>query len=230
MKPSFEILTGRTDGHVALHADGKSRLHRDALADFARLAAEAQKDGFELKVVSSFRDFAAQLRIWNEKTEGKRPLLDRMGAPLDPAKLSPDEIVTAILRWSALPGASRHHWGTDFDVVAGNVLPDGYQVQLTPQEITKGQVFEAFGAWLEDRLPFAGFYRPYAEERGGVSPEWWHLSYAPIAETYRRAYKLSTLRRSVEASDLRLKPIVEARLEEIFETYVDNVADPAPES
>ena len=38
------------------------------------------------------------------------------------------------MRWSAIPGSSRHHWGTDLDVYdAAAVTPD-YQVQLTPQE------------------------------------------------------------------------------------------------
>ncbi len=31
---------------------------------------------------------------------------------------SEQQKLSAILRWSALPGASRHHWGCDFDVFA----------------------------------------------------------------------------------------------------------------
>jgi LAS superfamily LD-carboxypeptidase LdcB len=227
LAPDFDILTGRTDRHVALLADGKSRLHAEALSDFARLSREAAAAGFQLRVVSSFRDFAGQLKIWNDKAEGKRALLDDEGKPLEYSKLSAEEIVFAILRWSALPGASRHHWGTDFDVVAANLIPEGYQVQLTPQEIAPGGPFETFGEWLGKTLPRFGFYRPYAEERGGVSPEWWHLSYSPLSEVFRRAYTKETLRRSVEASDLRLKEIVVSHLDDIFETYVDNVTDPA---
>ncbi len=226
VKPTFEILTGRTAAHVALAQDGSSRLHKEAFADYTRLATDAAHEGFQLRIVSSFRDFSTQLKIWNEKADGKRPLLDKDGEPLDHAKLSPDEIVTSILRWSALPGASRHHWGTDFDVVASNVIPDGYKVQLVPAEIEEGGVFEDFGIWLEDRLPYKGFYRPYAEDLGGVSPEWWHLSYFHVAKGFRKAYTLETLRRSVAASDMRLKSVVEGRLEEIFKTYTDNVAEP----
>lgn len=225
MKPSFEILTGRTASHVALAPDGKSRLHKDAIADFTRLAQDAKHEGFDLRIVSSYRDYSAQLRIWNEKADGKRPLLDKEGKALDHSKLSPDEIVTAILRWSALPGASRHHWGTDFDIAPANLGPKDYQVQLVPQEIEPGGVFEDFGVWLDDRLPFKGFYRPYAEDRGGVSPEWWHLSYAPVSKHYRKAFTVDMLRRSIAASDMRLKSVVEARADEIFKTYVDNVEE-----
>ncbi len=35
------------------------------------------------------------------------------------------ERVAAILVWSALPGASRHHWGTDCDVIDAAALPPG---------------------------------------------------------------------------------------------------------
>ncbi len=230
MKATFEILTGRTDTHVTLLADGKTRLHKDVLKDFARLEEKAAQDGFPLKVVSSFRDFATQLRIWNEKAEGKRQLLDDKGAPLEFAKLKPENVVSAILRWSALPGTSRHHWGTDFDVVCASAIPEGYQVQLTPAEVAPGGVFEDFGRWLDETLPYAGFYRPYAQELGGVSPEWWHLSYAPLAQAFRAAFTEAVLKKSVEQSDLRLKEIVTARLRNIFETYVDNVTDPPKES
>lgn len=226
MKPTFEILTGRTDAHIETLSDGKTRLHKKVLKDFRKLCEQAEQEGFPLKVVSSFRDYSTQLRIWNEKAEGKRPLLDAEGNPLEFSKLKPDDIVTAILRWSALPGASRHHWGTDFDVVCASAIPEGYEIQLTPAEAARGGVFREFAVWLEDTLPVAEFYRPYEEDRGGVAPEWWHLSYAPLAETYRDEFSPEILKRSIEESDLRLKDVVLRRLDDIYETYIDNVRSP----
>ncbi len=35
-----------------------------------------------------------------------------------------------------------------------------------------------------------GFYRPYAVDRGGVHPEPWHLSYAPLAQQALAAFSL----------------------------------------
>ena len=40
--------------------------------------------------------------------------------------------MVGILEWSALPGASRHHWGSEFDVFDLAALPEGYRVQLLP--------------------------------------------------------------------------------------------------
>lgn len=226
MKPSFEMLTGRTEAHVAVIPGSSLRLHKDVLAPFTKLQKLARKEGLELEVVSGFRGFEQQLKIWNEKAEGKRALLDERGEPLEFARLSPEQIVSAILRWSALPGASRHHWGTDFDIVAKNLVPDGYRVQLVPSEAAPGGVFEKLGEWLDDNLPAEGFYRPYAVDRGGVSPEWWHLSYAPLAQAFRRAFTIELFRKSVAAAELKLKTHVVAKLGDIFETYIDNVEEP----
>ena len=40
----------------------------------------------------------------------------------------------AILRWSAVPGASRHHWGTEIDFFDPDVLPAGKKLMLEPWE------------------------------------------------------------------------------------------------
>jgi LAS superfamily LD-carboxypeptidase LdcB len=40
----------------------------DALDPYLALKAAAARDGIELKIVSGFRDFDAQLRIWNMNT------------------------------------------------------------------------------------------------------------------------------------------------------------------
>ena len=74
------------------------------------------------------RDFDRQLLLpWNRKWRGERPLHDREGRLLDPARLDDAGRVQAILCWSAIPG-SRHHWGTDVDVIDAAAMPPGYQV------------------------------------------------------------------------------------------------------
>jgi LAS superfamily LD-carboxypeptidase LdcB len=105
-------LTGRAATHVAEAAGLAATLHpRTATAALA-LREAAAADGIDLTIVSSFRDFARQEAIWNAKYRGERPLLDRQERELDAARLDVRERVDAILLWSALPGASRHHWGT----------------------------------------------------------------------------------------------------------------------
>ena len=68
---------------------------------------------------------------------GTRPILDDHGEAKNPRDLTPSELLESILRWSALPGFSRHHWGTDFDIYDKSTLPHGYQVQLVPEEYQK---------------------------------------------------------------------------------------------
>jgi hypothetical protein len=51
------------------------------------------------------------------------PLLDAHNQPLDALQLGETERLHAILHWSALPGTSRHHWGTDLDIYDPTACP-----------------------------------------------------------------------------------------------------------
>src|SRR4051794_40200825 len=119
-------LTGRVRTHVVQRDDLRAALHPEALDAFCDMKADAARGGIEIAIVSSFRDFAAQQRIWDLKYRGERPLYDANGNVRDHASLSEDELVDAILCWSALPGASRHHWGTELDVVDAAAMPESY--------------------------------------------------------------------------------------------------------
>ena len=98
-------------------------LHQSIVEDFLNLQLAAKGAGFKLEIASSFRSFERQLKIWNTKAKGERDLLSPLGEKLDSTKLSPMEVLFAILRWSAIPGFSRHHWGTDLDIYDQNGLP-----------------------------------------------------------------------------------------------------------
>src|SRR5690606_24944631 len=127
-------LTGRARSHVQENPDLGCVIHRDAGAALRGLRAAARADGIELEIVSAFRPFERQLTIWNEKYLGIRPLLDRHGNPLDASRLDERARVEAILVWSALPGASRHHWGTDIDVIDRSAVEASYRPRLTRSE------------------------------------------------------------------------------------------------
>ena len=87
---------------------------------------------FNLQPASSFRDFERQQLIWNGKFSGERKVHDDAGNPLDLALLDDWQKAQAILRWSALPGGSRHHWGTEIDIFDPDLLPQGQSLQLEP--------------------------------------------------------------------------------------------------
>src|SRR5262249_52799990 len=122
-------LTGRTRGHVRDWQELQCSLHPETARAFVALSAAAREAGLGPAAASGFRDFDRQRAIWNDKYAGRRPLLDRSGLPLDPRVMTDPEIVEAILHWSALPGASRHHWGTEIDVIDRAALPPGQEPQ-----------------------------------------------------------------------------------------------------
>src|SRR5690242_1793144 len=174
-------LTGRTRTHIEQLDHPRVALHRDAVAPFLALRAAAAEAGIDLTPYSAFRDFAAQVEIWNRKFRGERPLYDRDGNVRDHASLSEAQIVEAILVWSAVPGASRHHWGSEIDVFDAAAMPEGYRVNLLPEEYAAGGVFARLAGWLDDNLQRFEFFRPYDRDRGGVYPEPWHISYRPVS-------------------------------------------------
>ncbi|MCU0869921.1 MAG: M15 family metallopeptidase [Burkholderiales bacterium] len=195
-------LTGRSRDHVVSIDPPRAVVHRDTAAALRAMHAAARADGFELRVASGFRDFDRQAAIWNAKWRGERVLLDPVGVPLDAAALSPHQRVDAILDWSALPGASRHHWGSEVDLFDAAALPEGAVPDLVPAEFTAGGPFAPLFAWLVEHAATFGFFRPYATDRGGVRPEPWHWSHAPVA-----AQALAALDATLLADALRAAPI-----------------------
>jgi LAS superfamily LD-carboxypeptidase LdcB len=222
------LLVGQTEAHLCSPADVEhfgARLHVDVAAAFIELRSTAWAAGFELAVLSGFRSFEQQLSIWNRKATGALVVLDNHARPLDIASLSEEELVFSILRWSALPGASRHHWGTDLDVYDLAAKPEGYEVELMPEEVNPGGMFGPFHEWLDARIASGrafGFYRPYDIDRRGVAPERWHVSYAPLSSLYARMLTPDVLREVIEPADMRLKDVVLGRLPVIFDRFVAN--------
>lgn len=216
-----DIITGKTQQHLILDEESNLLVHQEAYASLKTMREEAASAGFSLKVASAFRSFDQQLKIWNAKAQGLRPLLDSNGIVLDYNTLSPTEIVYAILRWSALPGASRHHWGSDIDVYDSSRIPEGYKVQLVPQESAPGGVFADFHLWLDDNLKYFNFFRPYAHDLGGIAPEKWHLSYAPVSNQYQQALTYELLEETITSADIELKPFILKELPEIYQRFVN---------
>jgi LAS superfamily LD-carboxypeptidase LdcB len=219
-------LTGRSDSHVRAVPELACTLEHGTVASVVSMVAAARADGIELAVVSSYRDFERQVGIWNAKFRGERPLLDRAGLPMDPGTLDDDARVDAILLWSALPGASRHHWGTDIDVVDRAAVPPDYQPQLTQAEFGPSGPFARLNGWLGQNMRRFGFFRPYSTDRGGVQPEPWHLSFAPVASRALAGLSREVLADAVFGSRMLGRERVLARLPELYERYVRVIDQP----
>ena len=213
-------LTGRARTHIIDLEQLRCALHFAVVASLLAMRDAAARNGIDLVPVSSFRDFDRQVGLWNRKWRGERPLYDRSGRLLDHAKLREPELVDAILCWSAVPGGSRHHWGTDIDVIDAAAMPPGYQVQLMPAEYARGGVFSRLTSWLDDNMYQFGFHRPYGLDRGGAAVEPWHLSYGPVAGTAIEALTLPVLKRAIADSEIEGRDYVLERLPEIYTRFI----------
>lgn len=229
--PEFRVtdalLTGRDESTLVMTDEGH-RLQAQAAAAFKALQSDAAAAGFELAIASSYRSFERQCLIWNGKACGERTVHDDAGVTLILADMLPEQQLQAILRFSALPGTSRHHWGTDIDIYDASAMPPGYALQLSPAEVAAGGMFDDLHCWLDQRMT-AGeshdFYRPYVVDTGGVSPERWHLSYAPLASLCEPGPSAMALRSAWDNLDksgqgLALRDAVDAGLEALLERYV----------
>ena len=193
---------------------------RAIVGDLNKLTDACREAGFELRIESAYRPFEKKLSIWNRKARGELQLLDANGEPMQrPA--DEEELMYAILTWSALPGASRHHLGTDIDVVDGGACPPGYEVQLTPAECTG--IFAKFHEFLTARIREGaafGFERVFAPGRGKIRPEGWHIAHLPTSRKRLENFSLATLRSIYENTDIACKRVLLARLESLAEDYI----------
>lgn len=222
-----EIITGSTDTHLIRlgedQADTENQfIHKQVLQPLIDLQLAGREAGFDIKICSAFRSFERQLFIWNGKASGMRPVMDPFGKAINIQELSSWQKIQAILRWSALPGASRHHWGTDFDIFDANAMPENYQIQLTPEEVQGDGLFAPMHDWLDDYLKSekTNFYRPYALDKGGIAPERWHLSYRPLADQYAQMLNIDVLSSRLKDSNLILLDVVLEYLDDIFQRYI----------
>ena len=93
-------------------------------------------------------------------------------------KTSSKDRLAEILKFSSLPGTSRHHWATEVDFNSTNV-----------EDWLPGKKFGDLGAWLDRNAAKANFIRAYTPGRtGGYNDEPWHFSYAPISAGLRDRY------------------------------------------
>ena len=189
------MVLGLTSDHL-IESRG-ALMHQQAAEAFSTLQARANDVGFQLSVASSFRSYERQLAIFNGKWGGERPVLDDDNRALVRQDYSAEEWLHRILRFSALPGTSRHHWGTDIDIFDPTRIPSGASLQLIPSEYRVGGMFEDLTGWLDELIAAndcQGFFRPYERDKGGVSQEPWHLSYEPLASEFRPLLTADSLR------------------------------------
>lgn len=219
---TFEMLTGQTTDHLVTFA-GQHRLQFNATKAFLALQQLAAKAGFKLMPASSFRDFERQQIIWNEKFTGLRPVLDSNSKPININQLNEGERCNEILRWSALPGASRHHWGTEVDYYDPFLLPADKKLQLEPWEYEQQGYFADLSLWLTDNMAQFDFYLPFTQrDKGGVAYEPWHISYWPLSHQAEQYFNIDILIKILQTQNIAGKNWLLKHVDEIYYQYINH--------
>lgn len=223
-QPTAAILTGCSDAHLSALADGQL-IHHQLHPAWLQLQQAAAADGIAITIASAFRSFQRQATIWQAKCDGLRPVYNLQQQQVAISKLSGLPKLEAIMLYSALPGASRHHWGTELDIYDAAAVTADYQPQLMLSEYQDNGPFCRLNQWLETEAAKFGFFRPYKEYRGGVAAEPWHISYAPIAKPYMQALTLETLQHCLAQHPVAEQQSVLANLSQLYQTYVINICE-----
>ncbi len=153
-----------------LYTSGAARqqyLRKETYMAFISMANDAKKDNINLVILSATRNFDMQKAIWERKWKDNSTIAD------------PKARAEEILRYSSLPGTSRHHWGTDIDL---NSLEESY--------FQSGEGLKIY-SWLATHADRYGFCQPYTSKesgRTGYEEEKWHWSYLPLSQPLLQRY------------------------------------------
>ena len=190
----FDLLTGKVDysshnNFVKVPVKFASRpgmyLHTQTLQAFEKMHKAAQTDRIDLKIISAGRNFFDQKRIWERKWQGQA-LVE--GKKLNLEVPDPNKRALFILRFSSMPGTSRHHWGTDMDL---NALNNHYFRSGSGKKVYQ---------WLQKHAGSFGFCQPYTSKnsgRTGYEEEMWHWSYKPLSGPYLNEYQKNIHNRDI---------------------------------
>ncbi len=215
-------LTG-LDAPELVEAEPGRFLQPAVAAAYPAMQQAAAADGIMLRIASGWRDFSRQQAIFKAKLNGERPVYDAAQQAITLAGMSLAAKLHAIMLYSALPGASRHHWGTDLDVWDQAAVPADYVLQLSAAEYAPDGPFARLSVWLSQHAGRFGFFRPYRSFRGGVAVEPWHLSYRPLASLYLQQLSLPVLQAAILQSELAEPDEIAAMLPELYQRYICNI-------
>lgn len=174
-KISYQELIGK--GNPNLFGDN-FQLQKKAHDAFIKMKAEALKSDIRIQIVSSYRAYKHQNKIWERKynrniNQGLTPL----------------ESINKIIEYSTIPGTSRHHWATEIDIIDANVAQPSSVLQ--PKHFEANGCYRKLKNWMDKYANTFGFYLVYTNniDRKGFKYEPWHYSYKPLSSVYLSQYK-----------------------------------------
>lgn len=132
---------------------------------FKNMYDAAIADSVKLIITSGHRLFGEQVYEWELRWNNPRTEI---------VFENDTDKAIYILKYRAMPGTTRHHWGTDIDLNS---------FELAYYETQEGRkVYD----WLKTNAKRFGFYQPYTPKDSnratGYEEEKWHWSYKPLSQ------------------------------------------------
>lgn len=150
----------------SIYTNKETYLQKEVYRAFLKMYDSALQSKIKLTIVSGTRNFYSQKWIWERKWEKYKDL-------------EPKERALKILEYSSMPSSSRHHWGTDVDLVS-----------LNNPFFESGEGKSTY-EWLQKHAHLFGFYQVYTNKengRTGYNEERWHWTYLPLSKDYLSFY------------------------------------------
>ncbi|RCL70723.1 MAG: D-alanyl-D-alanine carboxypeptidase family protein [Cryomorphaceae bacterium] len=194
--------------HSSLVGDS-IKLEKNTFIAMEKMRKAALLDGIKIKVVSGFRDFERQKQIWNRKF--KKFTTENNLSDLDAIK--------EIIRFSTIPGTSRHHWGTEIDVIDEDFKNE--KNLLISNKYEEGGIFEKLKKWMDNNSQKFGFYLTYDNNinRKGFEYEPWHYSYLPESKKYLESFLKIDIVEIISKVDIKGKELFN---EKFISDYINN--------
>ena len=194
--------------HSSLVGDS-IKLEKNTFIAMEKMRKAALLDGIKIKVVSGFRDFERQKQIWNRKF--KKFTTENNLSDLDAIK--------EIIRFSTIPGTSRHHWGTEIDVIDEDFKNE--KNLLISKKYEEGGIFEKLKKWMDNNSQNFGFYLTYDNNinRKGFEYEPWHYSYLPESKRYLKSFLKIDIVEIISKVDIEGKELFN---EKFISDYINN--------
>jgi len=198
---SVKELIGKSD--IALYGKGY-KLQKEAYLALEKMRKEARRQGVKIRVISAYRDFDHQNKIWKRKYK-----------KFIAKGFSSKGAVKKVKEYTAIPGTSRHHWGTDVDLSNG-------ETRFTNHKRNK------FTNWMDSNAHKFGYYRVYTNNklRSGYNYESWHYSYRKLAKPMLEQYiKLDIIKELRKQKIKGNKYFTNAFLNKYIENHVLGIND-----
>ena len=204
-KIDLDILQGKTTRHLI---GDTVLLEKETFKAFEKMRNAAMRDGIKIKIISGHRDFERQTLIWNSK-------FIKLTKDF---KLKPDEAINEIIRFSTIPGTSRHHWGTEIDIIDEDFKNENNP--LISEKYESGGIFNKLKKWMDLNSEKFGFYLTYTndEQRKGFEYEPWHYSYKPVSKNLLKEFKKNNISKLISDLEIMGK---EYLTKEFIEKYIN---------